>query len=88
MSGSSELRRYNVRVKTQSGRTLPGTVVTFYCELKAVALALESIHRQLGCSGGGVTAAEVSIEDLGPVGLDDRGLYALQSGEAHDRWEF
>jgi len=88
MPDRSQLRRYKVHVKTHSGRTLPRTVVTFYGELKAVALALEAIHRQLGCTDREVTAAEVSVEDLGPVGLDDRGLYALQSGETHDRWEF
>jgi hypothetical protein len=88
MTGGSELRRYEVRVKTHSGRTLLRTVVTSYGELKAVALALEAIHRQLGCTGSEVTAAEVSVDDLGPVGLGDRGLYALNDGEAHDRWEF
>jgi hypothetical protein len=88
MIGRSELRRYKVRVKTHSGRTLPRTVVTFYGELKAVALALEVIHKQLGSTGSEVTAAEVFVEDLGAVGLDDRGLYAMQEGEAHDRWEF
>jgi hypothetical protein len=67
---------------------LPRTVVTFYGELKAVALALEAIHRQLGCTGREVTAGDVSVDDLGPVGVDDRGLYALKESEVLDRWEF
>ena len=75
-------------MKTHSGRTLPRTVVTFYGELKAVALALENIHQQLGCTANDVRTAEVFVDDLGAVGVDERGLYALQGGEVLDRWEF
>jgi hypothetical protein len=84
----TELRRYRVRVKTHSGRTLPRTVVTFYGDLKAVALALEALHRQLGCTERSVTAADVFVDDLGTVNVGANGLYALETGDIHDRSEF
>jgi hypothetical protein len=84
----TELRRYRVRVKTHSGRTLPRTVVTFYGDLKAVALALEALHRQLGCTDRSVTAADVFVDDLGTVDVGANGVYALETGDIHDRSEF
>jgi hypothetical protein len=88
MAHGTELRRYRVRVKTHSGRTLPRTVATFYGDLKAVALALEALHRQLGCTDHSVTAADVFVDDLGPVNVGANGLYALETGDIHDRSEF
>ena len=83
-----QLRRYMVRVQTHTGRVLQRRIATFHGEYKAVALACEFIHMQLGCEGPSVRADRVFVEDLGPVGTAANGLYDLQDGEGTDRNEF
>jgi hypothetical protein len=83
VSGGKELRRYRVLVTSRSGRTLPRTVATHHGELKAVAMAVEGIHRQLGFDSETVSAAEVAVEDLGRVASG-----TLRDGDLVDRWEF
>jgi hypothetical protein len=82
-----ELRRYQVRIQTHSGRVLPRRVVTYYGEAKGVALACEQIHRQLGVNDRSVTAYRVFVDDLGVVGHVG-GLADIQEGDIHDRTEF
>lgn len=83
-----ELHRYLVRIQTHTGRVLQRRVVTYYREYKAVALACELIHRQLGCDDPSVTADRVFVDDLGPVKPGASGVYDLESGDASDRHEF
>jgi hypothetical protein len=84
----SELRRYRVRIQTHTGRVLQRKIITFRGELKAVALACELIHRQLGCEDLSVTADAVFVDDLGLVRRNADGTYAFEEGDGSDRNEF
>lgn len=83
-----ELRRYRVTIRTHTGRHLQRHVVTFFGELKAVALACEAIHRQLGVNGRSVTAHTVSVEDLGRARHDPESAEGIAEGNLFDRYEF
>lgn len=71
-SAYSEHRRYEVRLTYIDGSQKVFKVITDHGPLKAVYMAGSSLR-----SAFAKMAYEVSVEDIGPVELDDRGVAKL-----------
>jgi hypothetical protein len=82
--GTTWPNRYRVTVRTARGIERIYHAVTSGTGEKAVELAVAAHHRRHPDDA----AEGVDVEDLGPVGQDQRGVLVLEGRDLVDRREF
>jgi hypothetical protein len=89
MTDASNLpRRYRVTVRTPRGKEIAYQVVTWRSADTAIELAVAAHQRRQPEGGADSGVGDITVEDLGPVGQDQRGVLVLEGRDLVDRREF